>query len=117
DWRSEEEGILEQEGLDPGSGGGGVLEAFVDVALSPSIDQGLHPTDTRRDALQLARRETLFAELDALHADTALLEPPLGLACLGALLLAEDLDDAAAHRRSVPQHRSTRGPPKVRGDP
>src|SRR5262249_14100319 len=108
DGRPEEKRIFEQQRLEPRPGWRRILEALFDVALSRAVDERFHPADARGDALQLAWREALLAEVDALDAHAALLEPPLGLARLGALLLAEDLNDDAHRPKPTADGRDSR---------
>ena len=56
------------------------------------VNQRVHAADGTQNAVELAAGHPEADEIDLLEFDPALLEPALGLFCVKALFLSEDLD-------------------------
>ena len=61
-------------------------------AFDRPVNQRVHAADGTQDAVELAAGHPEADEIDLLEFDPALLEPALGLFCVKAFFLSEDLD-------------------------
>ena len=61
-------------------------------AFDRPVDQRVHAADGTQNAVELAAGHPEADEIDLLEFDPALLEPALGLFCVKAFFLSEDLD-------------------------